>query len=383
MGLKELKNYPDVDFIENKSIDEMKTDFLRDMKEEYRRITGNELILHDADPVKLVSEACCLQLYQIAQYANRAGKVALLKYSFGEYLENIGALKGIRRIEGSAARTRLRFTLSMKRNNATVIPPGTRVTASDGVYFETAELLEIPAGEMIGETGAVCKEKGSKGNGYVPGMLRTMVDPVAYVDNVENIVETEGGADRESDENLAERIYLAPSSWSVAGPDDAYKYWVKTYDVAITDVRVFSPEPGIVEIYFLMRDGELPDQAIIDGVESFLRKEDVRPLTDLVMVKQPEERHYQIDATYYINESDRNRAAVIVKQVDAAVLEYIKWQRQKIGRDINPDELRKVMVMAGAKRVQVRSPTFEKIPRNCVAVLDGEAQVIYGGVEDD
>lgn len=77
MGLKELKNYPDVDFIENKSIDEMKTDFLRDMKEEYRRITGNELILHDADPVKLVSEACCLQLYQIAQYANRAGKVAL------------------------------------------------------------------------------------------------------------------------------------------------------------------------------------------------------------------------------------------------------------------------------------------------------------------
>lgn len=383
MGLKELKNYPDVDFIENKSIDEMKTDFLRDMKEEYRRITGNELILHDADPVKLVSEACCLQLYQIAQYANRAGKVALLKYSFGEYLENIGALKGIRRIEGSAARTRLRFTLSMKRNNATVIPPGTRVTASDGVYFETAELLEIPAGEMIGETGAVCKEKGSKGNGYVPGMLRTMVDPVAYVDNVENIVETEGGADRESDENLAERIYLAPSSWSVAGPDDAYKYWVKTYDVAITDVRVFSPEPGIVEIYFLMRDGELPDQAIIDGVESFLRKEDVRPLTDLVMVKQPEERHYQIDATYYINESDRNRAAVIVKQVDAAVLEYIKWQRQKIGRDINPDELRKVMVMAGAKRVQMRSPTFEKIPRNCVAVLDGEAQVIYGGVEDD
>lgn len=383
MGLKELKNYPDVDFIENKSIDEMKTDFLRDMKEEYRRITGNELILHDADPVKLVSEACCLQLYQIAQYANRAGKVALLKYSFGEYLENIGALKGIRRIEGSAARTRLRFTLSMKRNNATVIPPGTRVTASDGVYFETAELLEIPAGEMIGETGAVCKEMGNKGNGYVPGMLRTMVDPVAYVDNVENIVETEGGADRESDENLAERIYLAPSSWSVAGPDDAYKYWVKTYDVAITDVRVFSPEPGIVEIYFLLQDGELPDQAIIDGVESFLRQEDVRPLTDWVMVKQPEERHYQIDATYYINESDRNRAAVIVKQVDAAALEYIKWQRQKIGRDINPDELRKVMVMAGAKRVQVRSPTFEKIPRNCVAVLDGEAQVIYGGVEDD
>ena len=69
-----------------------------------------------------------------------------------------------------------------------------------------------------------------------------------------------------------------------------------------------------------MQDGELPDQAIIDGVESFLRQEDVRPLTDLVMVKRPEERHYPIDATYYITERDRNKTAVVEKKVDATVL---------------------------------------------------------------
>lgn len=381
--MKELRDYPDVDFIEKLSIEEIRKEFLADMQEEYRRLTGNELVMHEADPVKLVGEACCLQLYQIAQYANRAGKVSLLKYSFGDYLENIGALKGIKRIEGSAARTRLRFVLSMKRNTVTVIPLGTRVTASDGVYFETEDILEISQGETAGEIGAVCKEMGNKGNGYTPGTLKTLVDPVAYVDSVENIIETEGGADRESDENLAERIYLAPSSWSVAGPDDAYKYWVKTYDVAITDVRVFSPEPGTVEIYFLLLNGELPDQAMINGVESFLKQEDVRPLTDHVIVKQPEERRYQIDFTYYVNESDRNRAAAIIKQVDAAVQEYVKWQKQKIGRDINPDELRKVVVTAGAKRVHVRSPEFAKVPKNCVAILEGEGQAVYGGVEDD
>lgn len=381
--MKELRDYPDVDFIEKLSIEEIRKEFLADMQEEYRRLTGNELVMHEADPVKLVGEACCLQLYQIAQYANRAGKVSLLKYSFGDYLENIGALKGIKRIEGSAARTRLRFVLSMKRNTVTVIPLGTRVTASDGVYFETEDILEISQGETAGEIGAVCKEMGNKGNGYTPGTLKTLVDPVAYVDSVENIIETEGGADRESDENLAERIYLAPSSWSVAGPDDAYKYWVKTYDVAITDVRVFSPEPGTVEIYFLLLNGELPDQAMINGVENFLKQEDVRPLTDHVIVKQPEERRYQIDFTYYVNESDRNRAAAIIKQVDAAVQEYVKWQKQKIGRDINPDELRKVVVTAGAKRVHVRSPEFAKVPKNCVAILEGEGQAVYGGVEDD
>ena len=301
MALKDLKEYPDVSFIENMSSEEIQEHYMQAMQEKYQELTGKKLILHDADPLKLIAQADCLLLYQIAQYADRAGKMALLKYSYGDYLENIGALKGIRRIEGSAARTKLRFTLSIKRISTTVIPKGTRVTANDGVYFETEDILEILPGEISGEVAAYCKESGNIGNGYGLGSLNIMVDPVAYVDSVENIAVSEGGADRESDKTLAERIYLAPSAWSTAGPDDAYKYWVKTYDVAITDVRVFSPEPGIVEIYFLMQDGELPDQAIIDGVESFLRQEDVRPLTDLVMVKRPEERHYQIDATYYIN----------------------------------------------------------------------------------
>ena len=210
-----------------------------------------------------------------------------------------------------------------------------------------------------------------------------MVDPVSYVDSVENIVETEGGADRESDENLAERIFLAPSAWSVAGPDDAYKYWVKTFDVAISDVKVFSPEPGVVEIYFLMQDGRLPDRAMLDGVEQFLMREDVRPLTDLVKVMAPETKSYPIDVTYYINESDRSRAGAIQAQIDQAIQEFVLWQKIKIGRDINPDQLRKLLVAAGAKRVQVRSPTFTRVEKNCVAVLEGEAQVIYGGVEDD
>lgn len=383
METKKLQDYPEVDFIENMSIEEMQKSFQNDMKEEYKRLTGTELILHDTDPVRLIGDACCLQLYQIAQYANRAGKVSLLKYSYGDYLENIGALKGIRRIDGSAARTRLRFILSTRRNNTTVIPAGARVTAGDGLYFETESILEIPAGEMSGENGAVCREKGSRGNGYMPGELKIMVDPVAYVETVENVTVTEGGADQESDENLAERIFLAPSAWSVAGPDDAYKYWVKTFDVAISDVKVFSPEPGIVEIYFLMQGGRLPDQAMIDGVERFLMGEDVRPMTDLVNVMAPETKHYSIDVTYYVNESDRSRAAAIQTQIEKAVQEFVLWQKTKIGRDINPDQLRRVMVAAGAKRVQVRSPTFLKIPKNCVAVLEGEAQVIYGGVEDD
>ncbi len=383
MDVKALKKFPDVSFIDGMTIDEMKEYYLNAMREKYKELTGKELVMNEADPLRLIAYTDCLMLYQIAQYADRAGKMALLKYSFGDYLENIGTLKGISRMQGSAARTRLRFCLSMKRNNITIIPEGTRVTASDGIYFKTEEILEIPPGTLSGEVPAICKEEGTKGNGYGVGELKTMVDPVAYVESVENITVTEGGADLESDANLAERIYLAPSSWSTAGPDDAYKYWTKTYDAAISDVRVYSPEPGIVEIYFLLQNGQLPDKAMTDGLEKFLSEEDVRPLTDKVVVLAPEPDYYKIDLTYYINVSDRNRAAVIQEQVDTAIREYVIWQKTKIGRDINPDQLRSRIIAAGAKRVEVRSPTYKTIPKSSVAILAGAAEVIYGGVEDD
>lgn len=380
---KMLSNYPDVSFIDNLSLESIQEFYINAMKEKYRELTGTELVLKDADPIRLIAYADCLLLYQILQYADRAGKMSLLKYSFGDYLENIGALKGVYRMEGAAAMTRLRFTLSTQRSNATIIPVGTRVTSGDRVYFETKDIMEIPAGELSGEVNAICKEKGIVGNGYNLGELKILVDPIPYISKVENVTITEGGADLETDENLAERIYLAPSSWSTAGPDEAYKYWVMTFDPAITDVCVDSETPGVVNICFILQDGQIPDETMIDELEGYLQNEKVRPLTDKVIVELPSIKEYTIDLTYYVNKSERMKAVTIQRQVQEAVREYITWQKEKIGRDINPDQLRKRIISAGAKRVEIRSPDFVKISRNSIAVLTDEAAVLYGGVEDD
>lgn len=383
MGVKELKDFPEVSFIDGMSIEDIQDHYLAAMQEKYKELTGKELVMHDADPVRLVAYANCLLLYQIAQYADRAGKMALLKYSYGDYLENIGALKGISRTQGASAKTTLRFTLSAKRPGATVIPAGTRVTAADGVYFKTLDVLEIPAGSMTGEVNAECREIGAKGNGYQCGSLKVLVDPVAYIEKVENITVSEGGADLEQDESLAERVYLAPSSWSTAGPDDAYEYWVRTFDPAISDVSVYSDIPGEVDICFILNDGQLPTQTIIDELERYLMEEEIRPLTDKVIVRGPGIEEYGVDLTYYINRSDRTRASAIDGQVQAAVREFISWQKKKIGRDINPDQLRKMVISAGAKRLEIRAPDFRRISRKSIALLSTEASIIYGGVEDD
>lgn len=381
--MKKVLEYPEVSFIENMSIEDMSDFYIEEMQKKYRELTGRELVLHESDPIRLMAHTNCLLLYQIAQFADRAGKMALLKYSYGDYLENIGALKGIARNPGAAAKTRLRFTLSANRPGTTIIREGIRVTASDGVYFKTMDLLEIPAGQLFGEVNAECREIGIKGNGYEIGAIKTLVDPVAYVEKVENITVSEGGADLESDENLAERIFLAPASWSTAGPDDAYKYWVRTFNPAITDVMVASDIPGEVDIFFILQDGQLPEETMIEELDQYLKNEEIRPLTDQVIVRAPEIQEYGIDFTYYINRSNRSRASAINDMVQEAVQSYITWQRERIGRDINPDQLRKMLLLAGAKRLEIREPQFLAITQASIAMPAGEVNVLYGGIEDD
>ena len=383
MEMKTILEYPEVSFIDHMSIDDILDFYMGKMQEQYKEITGRDLILQEADPIRLLAYSNCLLLYQIAQYADRAGKMALLKYSYGDYLDNIGALKGIRRNPGATAKTRIRFILSAERPGTTIIKSGVRVTASDGVYFITTDILEIPAGELYGEVNAECREIGTKGNGYAIGVIKTLVDPVAYVERVENVTVSSGGADLETDENLAERIFLAPSSWSTAGPDDAYKYWVRTFNPAIGDVMVESETPGEVDIFFILQDGQIPDQTMIQELADYLSNEEIRPLTDQVIVRAPEIQEYRIDLTYYINKSDRTKASQIHENIQIAVQEYMKWQRAKIGRDINPDQLRKRLVSAGAKRLEIREPVFEAISHASIALIGKEPVALYGGIEDD
>lgn len=76
-------------------------------------------------------------------------------------------------------------------------------------------------------------------------------------------------------------------------------------------------------------------------------------------------------------------AASINEQAQAAVWDYVAWQQEKIGRDINPDQLRRRLIAAGVKRLEIRSPAFRKIPQGSIALLKNGVSAIYGGIEDD
>jgi len=121
---------------------------------------------------------------------------------------------------------------------------------------------------------------------------------------------------------------------------------------------------------------------MIEGLQEFIQSEEIRPMTDLVTVKRPGVVDYSIALTYYIRASDKARAVTIQQEVQEAVDAYVAWQSAEIDRDINPDELLRRIMAAGAKRVELTAPAFTVVSDTEVAQCSSRS-VNYGGLEDD
>ena len=102
----------------------------------------------------------------------------------------------------------------------------------------------------------------------------------------------------------------------------------------------------------------------------------------MITVHKPDTVDFAVDFDYYINESEKEGVLAIKDKVEKALEEYVRWQTEKFGRDINPDMLRLLVMGAGAKRIVVREPAFEVLGQNQVAVCSG-TNLSYGGMEDD
>lgn len=378
-----VKDIPKVDFIDGMTLEQLESGMKSRYEQKKEELTGYPVSMQPADESSLILNACAVYMFQGFQFVQRAGEQNMLGMSYGNALDQLGAIAGVTRKDAQAAVCTLKFTLSEKRTSVTSIPQGTMASASGQVYFATTEYAEIPAGQLSVEVPAACTVTGEVGNGYAAGTITTMIDRIGYVESVTNVNSTAGGADIESDESLADKIFLAPSGFSVAGPTDAYAYFCKAHNSQIDDVYVDSPTPGSVVVYITMEGSKLPEEAVIEDLEEYLKNDQVRPLTDNVSVSAPQTVDYSVSVKYWINRSSAGQAAALQEDIEAAVQSYIEWQQAKIGRDINPDQLIQMMVAAGAKRVEITAPAFKSIQKTQIPAITDEATVTYGGVEDD
>ena len=321
--------------------------------------------LGQADPIMVFLKSIAYENLLLRNAIDFTGKQNLLYYATGDYQDHLGYLLDVERNEPKRALTTLRFTLASPQPSNIIIPLNTKV--SDGNYtFQTTEVTQIVAGQLTVDVGAESVISGDETNNISIDRINQFIDVIPYIEKVSNLTDTSGGANTESDDSYKKRIALAPSSFSVAGPYEAYKFWALTANQNIIDVAVVNKEErtqdiqyaGVVEVYPLIKSGQPATVEILGQVLEILSNKKVRPLTDKVETLAPIQVDYTIDLKYYIHTDDGANANIIQSKVSNAVQDFIKWQYEKLGRDINPSELTRLIVNAGAKRVDIISPIF-------------------------
>ena len=377
--------YPDIEFLDTDT--ETVISNMIALFEETQKAAGRDNYqVRPASPERIFISWMAAVIVQQRTLINDIAKMNVPRYAAKseneEYLDSLAEIfKDTERLPASPASATFRFYISEPQQQSTIIPAGTRISFDGVIMFATSEVLEIKAGETSGEVEAVCTQPGTVGNGLAAGQVKEVVDLFDHYWKAENITTTSGGAEKEDNASYYERMRDSMESFSTAGPINGYIYWTKTVSPAVLDVAVTSPEACYVDVRVILRDGQEATEAVLKEIEEALNASDIRPLTDVVTVSAPETVDFSVDATFWIAQPNRESAAAIEREVRAAVDNFIVWQTSKMGRDINPSYLVQMMMEAGAKRVEVRQPTFQSVADIAVGKLQSKT-VLNGGLED-
>lgn len=367
------------------------TRIIADLESNYTALTG--VSVRPASVEKLFIHWIANIIIQERELTNYAANQNIPSRAVGNNLDALAELFFNQiRAPAKKASCVTRFYISTIRTSAVLIPAGTRVTDSNQtLYWETTQDAYIPAGETYLDIAVTCQTAGTVGNGWSAGQIHTAIDIYDYYSRCENITISDGGADEQSDDELYQSILQSMFAPSTAGSRGGYIYHAKSVSTEIADVAVQSPAPGEIRIYALMKSGDIASETIKQAIYDKCNADDVRPLADHVEMANPDIIYYQIKFTYYLPSGAANYAE-ISNAVENAVENYIAWQSEKFGRDINPSYLIGLLMQTGVKRVELQNPTFTRVPDGSdiiytpsVALIDSRDRdiiIINGGVED-
>ena len=362
---------------------------MSECKAQLEEILGREL--QPAQLEQLMLQFIVYREVLLLNRFNAAMSQMLYQFSKAPVLDYIAGLVAVERLPPASAGCTVRFTLVPGHGNV-LLPEGTRVATSDSevIFSVTDDYLISPTINTI-DVEVLAEISGKSGNGYEPGAVNKILDPLAFVSTVENLNVTGGGSDEETDEQLRERIKLAPSQFSTSGSRQSYIFHAKGANAAITDISVFSYKPDNPHVLPIGRlvatsDGIfitnkeitiLPGmicivplaesehyERIIGEIYNTCSPEKVRPLSDTVIVSAPEKKEYDIEVNLILLENAD--ATDVQNQVISALNEYAKEHRKKLGRDIVRSHIAKICRIESVYDVEVVSPG------NNIIVADGE-----------
>ncbi|MEI7487621.1 MAG: baseplate J/gp47 family protein [Chryseobacterium sp.] len=335
-----------------------------DIKSDYEQMTGRTL--YPGQIEQLLINSFAYREVLIRTQIQNAATQNLVAFSSAPFLDFLGDLVGVKRLAPSKSfvQVKMKFTTG---HGLITIPKGIRIQSNEsGVVFSLIDDVVIQANEDEKTVSFVSVNTGVQSNGFNPGEISIILDPQAYLYSVVNTSVSDGGSDEESDQALRERIILAPQSFSNAGSRGAYDFFARSANAGIIDVGITSPVPGQVNIYPLMKDGELPSQGILDEVKMACNDEKVRPLTDTVIVQSPSVKGYEIDADLTLITGALS--SEVMTLVNDKLINYANSRKMKTGLDV-------VIEKIIGEAMKVDSVYDVKVNLPLTSILVGEDEV--------
>lgn len=188
-------------------------------------------------------------------------------------------------------------------------------------------------------------------------------------------------------------VYLPDGSVAVEGEDYFATYEDELLTLALSGALAEAQEIrieitrnmyGRVKIVPICAGGELPDENVLADVLAACSADEVKPLTDMVRVEAPTVENYDIELTYYTTKANESEVIKNVEGSTGAIQRYIYWQDSSLDQDINPDELRKLILcphweedLTGATRVDIVKPEYTELSSTTVAKFSGNLKVSH------
>lgn len=161
----------------------------------------------------------------------------------------------------------------------------------------------------------------------------------------------------ESDDDFRERIQLAPQGFSVAGPVGAYVFHARSADGQVLDASATSLEPGQVTVSVLSREGDgTASLELLAIVGSALTSDEVRPMTDEVIVQSAEIIEYQVTATIYTMPGPDSSS--VISTSEQRIAAYVKAQH-RMGRSPTLSGIYAALHVEGMHHVTLVSPVAD------------------------
>lgn len=276
--------------------------------------------------------ALAAQVYALYVQAEWVTRQAFPQTAEGDFLDCHAQLRSIERKPAVAAEGVVRFTAGEASQLPRDIPQGTVCMTAGMVRFETTRAAVLPAGELTVEVPVRAAEPGTSGNVSAGAILSMAVAPVGIA-RCENPEPCAGGADREGDAALRERVLETFRRLPNGANAAFYEQGALSFDqVAAVTVIPRARGVGTVDVIPATLAG-VPGEELIGELEAFFQAR--REIAVDVQVRAPETQ--EVDLSVQVKPRDGRDAEQVLAGVEAVLQGWFTGKR--LGEDVSRAQL--------------------------------------------